>query len=171
MNLSFVFILFYFILVNNVKGYRIGSGKGDITASVVEHCLFGYADFNQIGQGILQRVYARAYIIVDDEYDNKRMVFVNTDTQSSSDIIKYLVVKKLKAIYGPDLYTIQNLMIASTHTHSNVGGYLSYTLYEIPAKGFIEETVQTLVTGIVKAITRAHRNLTKEYSRFIQVNS
>ncbi|CAO3612620.1 unnamed protein product [Cunninghamella blakesleeana] len=157
----YTIILPFVLLSNTINGYLIGSGRGDITASVVEHCLFGYADFNQIGQGVLQRVYARAYIIVDEEDNDKRVVYVNLDTQSSSDIVKDLVVNKLKTIYGPNLYTLQNVMIASTHTHSNVGGYLDYTLYEIPVKGFIKETVKVLVTGIVRAIQRAHNNLEK----------
>lgn len=109
--------------------YRIGVGKGDITGPVSEVTFMGYAEWSQVGQGLLQRIYARAFIIQDDESTQKRVVFVNTDTQSMGDIVKKRVVEQLQAMYGPTLYTADNVMLSSTHTHSSMGGYLQYSKY------------------------------------------
>lgn len=107
--------------------YRIGTGKGDMTGPVSEVTFMGYAEWSQVGQGLLQRIYARAFIIHDDESTKKRVVFVNTDTQSMGDIVKKRVVQQLQAMYGPTLYTADNVMLSSTHTHSSMGGYLQYS--------------------------------------------
>ncbi|KAI8068079.1 Neutral/alkaline nonlysosomal ceramidase [Gongronella butleri] len=40
-----------------------------------------------------------------------------------------------------------------------MGGFLQHTLYELSVLGWIEETVQPMVQGIVNAIVRAHDNL------------
>ncbi|CDS09532.1 hypothetical protein LRAMOSA10892 [Lichtheimia ramosa] len=119
----------------------------------------GYAEWSQVGQGLLQRIYARAFIIQDDESTQKRVVFVNTDTQSMGDIVKKRVVEQLQAMYGPTLYTADNVMLSSTHTHSSMGGYLQYTLFQISVKGWLEETTQPMVDGIVRAIVQAHNNM------------
>ncbi|KAI8077818.1 Neutral/alkaline nonlysosomal ceramidase [Halteromyces radiatus] len=168
----FLFILFLLLTVYNIDGYLIGTGKADITGPVAEIHLFGYAEMNQIGNGILQRCFARSYIIVDDDDHQgeepmvksavqRRLVFVNVDLQSMSLSVKFRVVERLQSIFGPDLYTMENVMISSTHTHSAVGGFLEYTLYEIPVKGWIEETVQPIVSGITKSIVKAHHHLEK----------
>ncbi|ORX56424.1 Neutral/alkaline nonlysosomal ceramidase [Hesseltinella vesiculosa] len=184
-----------------VSCYSIGVGKADITGPVAEIHLFGYAEWAQLGQGILQRTFARAFIISeqpDDRYRSlsmnqfhdtqqpfgplpqahnqpstgaitprqnqtnfplKRTVFVNLDLQSVGHALKDRVIQRLQALYGPDLYTHANVMISSTHTHSAIGGYLEHTLYEIPVKGWLEESVQPIVSGIVKAIGHAHDHL------------
>ncbi|KAI8067907.1 Neutral/alkaline nonlysosomal ceramidase [Gongronella butleri] len=190
------------LLCGLVRGYGIGVGKADITGPVAEVHLFGYAEWAQLGQGILQREYARAFIVAaDDEPAQKgvndtdsspsaplfpssavaadqhaqspvmkpnqtqprasdnRIVFVNLDLQSVGHLLKDRVIQRLQAIYGPDLYTHANVMISSTHTHSAIGGYLEHTLYEIPVKGWLEESVQPIVSGIVKAIQQAHDHL------------
>ncbi|CEP18270.1 hypothetical protein [Parasitella parasitica] len=143
------------ILVTTVCSYRIGAGKSDITGPVVQVMLMGYAEMGQTGQGILQRLWARSFIVQDGD---NRIVFVNTDTQSMGDIIKKRVINTLETRYGA-LYTEKNVMISSTHSHSGMGGYLQYTLYEFAALGWIEETVKPMVDGIVQSIINAHDNL------------
>lgn len=164
-----------FLLASTVCSYRIGTGISDITGPVAQVMLMGYAEMGQTGQGILQRLWARSFIVQDG---NDRIVFVNTDTQSMGDIIKKRVVDALKVKYGP-LYTEQNVMISSTHSHSGMGGYLQYSkcckwmamahvdwhtknakaLYEFAALGWIEETAKPMVDGILQSIINAHDNL------------
>ena len=110
--------------------YEIGTGIGDMTGPISEITLFGYGDLFQTGQGLLQRIYARAYIVHDPK-SHKRVVFVNTDTQSIGDIVKSRVVERLQSLYGNDSYTVQNVMLSSTHTHSSMGGYLQYSKFLI----------------------------------------
>ncbi|ORX62400.1 Neutral/alkaline nonlysosomal ceramidase [Hesseltinella vesiculosa] len=137
--------------------YKVGVGIGDITGPSVQVMLMGYAKEGQTGKGILQRLYARAYVVVDDQ--DRRVVFVNTDTQSMGDIIKKRVIQQLGDHLGSAIYTFDNVMLSSTHSHSGMGGYLQHTLYELSVAGWIEETVQPMVQGIFNAIMQAHNSL------------
>lgn len=123
--LLFLIIATLQIHVASTTQYQVGTGIGDITGPVSEITFMGYAEWDQVGQGLLQRVHARAYIVLDLQSHN-RICFVNTDTQSMGDIVKARVIERLEAMYG-DLYTIQNVMLSSTHTHSSMGGYLQYS--------------------------------------------
>lgn len=116
-----VILSFFSVLIN---GYRIGTGISDITGPVAQVMMMGYAKNGQTGQGILQRLWSRAFIIVGN--DDSRVVFVNTDTQSMGDIVKKRVVQGLQEKYG-NLYNEKNVMLSSTHSHSGVGGYLQYS--------------------------------------------
>ena len=51
-------------------------------------------------------------------------------------------------VYG-QLYSQENVAISGIHTHSGPAGYLQYLLYDIPARGFVHETFNVLVNGIV----------------------
>lgn len=120
----FIFIFFLLCLIHGpVSSYKVGTGIADITGPVAEIMMMGYAEPGQTGQGILQRLYARAFIVATDE---RRVVFVNTDTQSMGDIVKKRVVNRLQELYGTELYTEQNVMLSSTHAHSGMGGYLQH---------------------------------------------
>lgn len=59
------------------------------------------------------------------------------------------VLNALKAKYG-NLYRQDNVLLSGTHTHCGVAGYFQYTLFMITSKGYIKESVQPLVDGIVK---------------------
>ena len=61
------------------------------------------------------------------------------------------VVRKLKAIYG-NLYNENNVCISGTHTHSGPGGYWQYVLFEVSSLGFVEESLNVIVDGIVESI-------------------
>ena len=54
----------------------------------------------------------------------------------------------VQEVYG-QLYTQENVAISGIHTHSGPAGYLQYLLYDIPARGFVHETFNVLVNGIV----------------------
>ena len=55
----------------------------------------------------------------------------------------------LQELYG-DLYTEKNVALSGIHTHSGPGGYLQYVLYIITSLGFVRESFDVLVTGIVE---------------------
>ncbi|KAG0180502.1 hypothetical protein DFQ29_000591 [Apophysomyces sp. BC1021] len=153
MFLSPIFLALYAAAV--AVAYQIGTGIADITGPVTDILFMGYANISQTGEGLLQRLYSRAFIVADG---NQRIVFVNTDTQSMGDIVKQRVIAGLQNRFG-DLYTAQNVMLSSTHSHSGMGGYLQYTLYEISVLGWIEETTRPMVDGIIRSIIQAHNNL------------
>ena len=54
----------------------------------------------------------------------------------------------LQVEYG-DMYSQQNVAISGIHTHSGPAGYLQYLLYDITSKGFVRETFDVLVNGIL----------------------
>ncbi|GAA5799021.1 hypothetical protein HPULCUR_004430 [Helicostylum pulchrum] len=153
-----LFNLLLLLFVITANALRIGTGISDITGPVTQVMMMGYAELGQTGQGILQRIWSRAFIVEDPE-THQRIVYVNTDTQSMGDIIKKRVVEQLQALYGNAMYSERNVMISSTHSHSGMGGYLQYTLYEISVLGWIEETAQPMVQGILQSIINAHDNL------------
>jgi len=47
------------------------------------------------------------------------------------------------------MYSQQNVAISGIHTHSGPAGYLQYLLYDITSKGFVRETFDVLVNGIL----------------------
>ena len=55
----------------------------------------------------------------------------------------------MQAEYG-DLYTEANVAMSGTHTHSGPGGYLQYILYIITSLGFVRESFDVLVGGILE---------------------
>ncbi|KAK1881066.1 Neutral ceramidase [Dissostichus eleginoides] len=60
--------------------------------------------------------------------------------------------------YG-DLYRQDNVVLSGTHTHSGPAGYFQYTLFMISCKGFMKESIEPLVNGIVKSIDIAHSSI------------
>ena len=65
------------------------------------------------------------------------------------------VIKQLKALYN-DLYTERNVGISGIHTHSGPGGFHQYLLYDITSWGFVKESFDPLVKGIVEVSTYIH---------------
>lgn len=55
----------------------------------------------------------------------------------------------LQGLYG-GLYSEGNVAISGTHTHSGPGGYLQYILYIITSLGFVRESFDVLVGGILE---------------------
>ena len=74
-------------------------------------------------------------------------------------------MEELRALYG-NLYTNENVLISSQHTHSGPGGYFQYYLFDFTSLGFVEASLVALVNGIVKSIRMAHENL-KEGRLFV----
>ena len=59
------------------------------------------------------------------------------------------VIRPTQELYG-DLYTEKNVALSGIHTHSGPGGYLQYILYIITSLGFVRESFDVLVAGIVQ---------------------
>ena len=130
--------------------YLIGSGAADITGPLVDVPFTGYARPTHIANGIHTRLNARAFIIGDIE-TGRRLVFVTTDLLNVSQELRLSVVENLRAEHG-DLYTIDNVVISATHTHSSPGGYQH-------DGAFRQEYFDTIVAGVTRAIEDAHASL------------
>lgn len=105
----------------------------------------GYAQLSQKGEGIHLRQFSRAFIIEDDE--KNRVAFVSFDAGMVGNAVKRAVIRKLKDRFG-DLYTVDNLIISGTHTHSAPGGFMTHLLYDLSTLGFVSETFKAYVEGI-----------------------
>lgn len=139
------------------SAYFIGAGRYDITGPAAEVEMMGYAMPTQITHGIHFRQWARAFIFADAQ-KKSRVVFVNIDACMTTQAMKIQVVKRLKAKYG-DLYTDDNVLISGTHTHSGPAGYFQYVLFEVMSIGFVNQSLEVTVNGIMEAIRIAHENM------------
>jgi neutral ceramidase len=137
-----------------MAAYKIGVGKSDITGPAAEVVMMGYADTNQKAAGLINRIYARSFIVEDSD-TKQRIVFVNCDLQAVFQLVHQEVIKQLKTKYN-GLYTEQNVVLHATHTHAGPGGSSAYTLYDFSIFGFINENFEAIVNGIVKSIVAAH---------------
>lgn len=99
------FLLFAALLslIQIAYTFRVGVGSYDMTGPSVEINFMGYAMPGQRGQGIHQRLRARAFAFEDD---NKRVVFVSVDGGMGSDLVKLKVLDRLNAELGAGVYTI-----------------------------------------------------------------
>jgi len=135
----------------------VGQGKGDITGPAAELGMMGYANLDQKTAGIRSRIYARAFIFVEPS-SKKRAVFVSVDGGQLFHSITQGVERDLKPIFG-DMYTQRNIILSATHSHSTPGGHSQFALYNFTILGFNKQNYDIIKNGIVKAIKRAHADL------------
>ncbi|KAL2264828.1 hypothetical protein VTJ83DRAFT_7338 [Remersonia thermophila] len=140
--------------------YLVGVGKADITGPVVEINLMGYADPKQVGTGLRQRLYSRAFIVGNVEKPEERFVYLVLDTQSGDTAIRYGILNGLKDL-GPEyaVYSHHNVAVTGTHSHAGPGGWLNYLLPQITSKGFDRQGYRAIVDGALLSIRRAHETL------------
>ncbi|KAI1609348.1 N-acylsphingosine amidohydrolase [Exophiala viscosa] len=140
--------------------YILGVGKADITGPVVEINLMGYADTDQSGSGLRQRLYTRAFVVGSLQRTASRIVYLVLDTQSGDTAVRHGILEELKKL-GPeyDLYNKDNIAVTGTHSHSGPGAWLNYLLPQITSKGFDKKSYEAIVSGSVLAIQRAHASL------------
>lgn len=152
------------LLVPQGDHYLLGVGKADITGPVVEVNLMGYADPSQVGTGLRQRLYSRAFIVGDASNPTDRFVYLVLDTQSGDTAVRYGILAGLAEL-GPAyaVYSQQNVAVTGTHSHSGPGGWLNYLLPQITSKGFDHQGYQAIVDGAILSIVRAHESLQPGY--------
>lgn len=140
--------------------YLIGVGKADITGPVVEVGFAGYANPEQVGSGLRQRLHSRAFIVADVNNPNDRFVYLVLDTQSGDTAVRYGILDGLKAL-GDDykVYGHNNIALTGTHSHAGPGAWFNYLLPQITSLGFSKQSYQALVDGAVLSIKRAHESL------------
>ncbi|PMB67061.1 Neutral ceramidase [Beauveria bassiana] len=144
--------------------YLIGVGKADITGPVVEIGFAGYANLDQKGTGLRQRLFSRAFIVGDRSNPNDRFVYIVIDAQSGDTAVRYGVLDGVKALGGEyAVYGQQNIALTGTHSHSGPGAWFNYLLPQITSFGFDKQSYQAIVDGVVLSIKRAHDSLQEGY--------
>jgi neutral ceramidase len=144
--------------------FNIGVGKADITGPAAEVVMMGFADISESTAGILNRLYARAFL-VHDPTTGERVMFVHCDLMSVMQLVHQEVLAELKTKYS-GLYTEQNVILHATHTHAGPGGTAGYFLYDVTILGYIGENFDKIVSGIVSAIDAAHSSVAPGTIRF-----
>lgn len=124
----------------------------------------GYAALSQVGSGIRQRIFSRAFIIGEVDNPDNRFVYLVLDTQSGDTAVRYGVLEGLAAL-GDDysMYGQSNIALTGTHQHSGPGAWVNYLLPQITSLGFDHQSYQAIVDGVVLSIQRAHESLTTGY--------
>ncbi|KAJ5785570.1 uncharacterized protein N7503_010782 [Penicillium pulvis] len=141
--------------------FLVGAGKADVTGPVVEVDFNGYASLDQLGTGLRQRIYSRAFIFADPKTPEDTFIYLVLDTLAGDTAVRDGVLQGLAAL-GSDYarYGAHNLALTGTHSHSGPGAWMNYLLPQIPTKGFDKQSYQAIVDGTVLSIQRAHASLT-----------
>lgn len=121
----------------------------------------GYANTSQIGTGLRQRLYSRAFIIGETENAANRFVYLVLDTQSGDTAIRDGILKGIAGL-GSEyaVYKQANVAVTGTHSHSGPAAWLNYLLPQITSKGFDDQSYQAIVGGAVRSVKLAHESLT-----------
>lgn len=151
--------------------YLVGVGKADITGPVVEINMAGYANTAQVGSGLRQRLYSRAFIVADVAKPADRFVYLVLDTQSGDTAVRFGILEGVAALGSAySVYGKPNIAVTGTHSHSGPGGWFNYLLPQITSLGFDRQGYQAIVDGAVLSIKRAHESLQEGYLDFGTVN-
>ena len=152
--------------------YLLGVGKGDITGPVVEVNFAGYADPSQVGSGLRQRLYSRAFIVGSVDEPDDRFVYIVIDTAAGDTAVRNGILEGLRAL-GDDYkaYTTSNIAVTGTHSHSGPGAWWNYLLPQVTSFGFSKQSYQAIVDGAVLSIKRAHESLEEVSRSFLLVNA
>ena len=131
----------------------------------------GYADPNQLGSGLRQRLYSRAFIIATLDNPADRFVYLVLDTQSGDTAIRDGILQGLGKM-GKEytFYKQSNVAVTGTHSHSGPGAWLNYLLPQITSKGFDRQSYQAIVDGALLSIQRAHSSLEPGHLSFGSVD-
>ncbi|KAK4159098.1 Neutral/alkaline nonlysosomal ceramidase [Cladorrhinum sp. PSN259] len=140
--------------------YLLGVGKADITGPVVEINFAGYANSEQVGSGVRQRIYSRAFIIGEVNNPSNRFVYVILDTQSGDTAVRRGILEGVAALGSAySVYGRSNIAITGTHSHSGPGAWFNYLLPQITSLGFDKQSYKAIVDGAVLSIKKAHESL------------
>lgn len=121
----------------------------------------GYANSSQVGTGLRQRLYSRAFIVGSPTDASQRFVYMVLDTQSGDTAIRNGILEGLASMGSAySVYTQKNVAVTGTHSHSGPGAWLNYLLPQITSLGFDKQSYHAIVDGALLSIKRAHEGLT-----------
>ena len=134
--------------------YLVGVGKSRITDGARKLNLQGFADPSQKVMGVHDELYARAFAVFDKQA-TKGAVIVVMDNWSGTDRVKREVLARL----DNEHLTEENFLLTATHSHAAPGGISDWKLYEHTPGGFDPHNFESVVVGVVDAITDALENI------------
>lgn len=120
----------------------------------------GYANTSQLGTGLRQRLYSRAFIIGSPDSPAERIMYLVLDTQSGDTAIRHGILEGLASLGEQySMYKSSNIAVTGTHSHSGPGAWLNYLLPQITSRGFSRQSYDAIVSGALLSIRRAHESL------------
>lgn len=128
--------------------FEIGAASRDITAFVPGVGMMGWANWENVVEGVAQPLLARAFVLVDPE-SGRRLAFVCAEICFVTQAVKEGVLARLPG------WTEAELLLCATHTHSGPGGYSHHVLYNLTIPGFVPEVYAAIVDGIAEAVREA----------------
>lgn len=137
--------------------YLVGRGIADGTGPCAENGMMGYSMPQQQATGIHQRLWARAFVLVDRD-SGQRVAWCVADQAMVPCAAHAKIVQRLSAKF-PGIYDASNICLTATHTHASAGGCSHDLMYNLAILGFQEKSFDALVDGYVDAITQAHHDL------------
>jgi neutral ceramidase len=158
----FLVAVFYAVSVEAaaapVPAYLVGRGMADVTGPAVGMQMWGFGRTDQITEGIHIRQRSRAFVIAQADEPRRRVVFVSADLGSIEHHMTLEVVQRLQDSFG-DTYSLDNVIISATHTHSGPGGYWHSRNDTGMDGGFYPEHFEAIIAGITRSIVQAHNDL------------
>ena len=133
--------------------YLIGRGMVDITGPEVGMPLWGFGRPDQIAEGIHIRLRSRAFISVQANDPEQRLVFVSADLGSIDHHMTLEIVERLQRRYG-STYTLDNVIISATHTHAGPSGYWQSRTDTGLDGGLYPAHFDAIVSGITASIVQ-----------------
>lgn len=131
---------------------KVGAAKVDITGPITDIST-GYNSLGDLMQGLLTRLYARAFVV-----DNGTpMAYVSAELVHMTESIKPGVISKLHAD-GYSCFSEENVMVTATHCHSSTSNTSWFALYDLinGVPGYDDESYKVIVKGIAEAIEQAY---------------
>ena len=126
--------------------YLIGRGMVDITGPEVGMPLWGFGRPDQIAEGIHIRLRSRAFISVQANDPEQRLVFVSADLGSIDHHMTLEIVERLQRRYG-STYTLDNVIISATHTHAGPSAFCQHVTVRVPVGGHTPRTFEAMFRG------------------------
>lgn len=138
--------------------FLVGRGIADVTGPALGVQMWGFVREGQTTQGIHTRMYSRAFIIAERHSPEDRVAIVSIDIGSTTHDMQLEVVDRLQERFGKT-YTLDNVILTATHTHSGAGGYWHWAGDSPLGIPLIQTYFDVVVEGIVESISQAHRDL------------
>ena len=139
MKLLLTAALWALLLQTSFASLLLGTGIADITGPVVDVLFMGMANPSQVGHGLHQRLRARAFVAANEE-TGARFAFVSVDTGMGGFVLTKRVVEVLEEKF-PGMYSLANVAISGTHTHSGPSGFLQDVIYQFGGSGWVPLTI------------------------------
>jgi neutral ceramidase len=163
--------------------WLVGTGIHDVTGLIGGIPMSAYVNPLQIADGIHMRLKSRTFVFSMESQSGSKptiMALVILDAAMTSWRAKRQVLKRVNAVInrkllknsnewpwfkadgdqcGQDWFTVSNLCISCTHTHSATSGTQDGLLYQLAHFGHVEEVLENIANGIAESILDALYNM------------